>query len=254
MTSRRLVALFSSLAMLLLLATAATTTLADHTIPLGASGTDQSGVCQGDYFKIEDADVLEEGTHTYTGTTKDGQSFTAVLTVTLDGSGDVDSITVVSTDPAYLKIVIKAGNEFETEDGPVLSPENGQAISDVAFCLDVEETTTEETTTTAETTTEETTTEETTEETTTTAETTTEETTTEETTEETTTTAETTTEETTSSTTTPEGSVEELTPPSTDTIVEATGSRTVSTGLLLVLAGFLAGALVVIPALARARR
>jgi hypothetical protein len=53
--------------------------------------------------------------------------------------------------------------------------------------------------------------------------------------------------------TTPSGSVEELTPPSTDTIATA-NSSTVSTGLLLVLAGILAAALVVIPAAARSRR
>ena len=53
---------------------------------------------------------------------------------------------------------------------------------------------------------------------------------------------------------TPDGSVEELTPPSTDTIGAATSSSSVSTSLLLVLAGVLATALVVIPAAARKRR
>jgi hypothetical protein len=133
-------------------------------------------------------------------------------------------------------------------------------------------TTTEETTTSTEettTSTEETTTS--TEETTTSTEettTSTEETTTS--TEETTTsttdeTTSTTTEETTTSTTdettsttsnetTPEGSVEELTPPQTDTLSQPTSSSSVSTGLLLVLAGILAAVLVVVPAAARNRR
>jgi uncharacterized protein involved in exopolysaccharide biosynthesis len=59
---------------------------------------------------------------------------------------------------------------------------------------------------------------------------------------------------TTSEETTPTGSVEELTPPSTDTIGEPTSPSSVSTGLLLVLAGILAAVLVVVPAAARNRR
>ena len=59
---------------------------------------------------------------------------------------------------------------------------------------------------------------------------------------------------TTANETTPEGSVEELTPPSTDTIGQPTSSSSVSTGLLLVLAGILAAVLVVVPAAARNRR
>ena len=55
-------------------------------------------------------------------------------------------------------------------------------------------------------------------------------------------------------TTTPSGSVEELTPPQTDTISQPTSSSSVSTGLLLVLAGILAAVLVVVPAAARNRR
>jgi hypothetical protein len=70
----------------------------------------------------------------------------------------------------------------------------------------------------------------------------------------TTTTEETTTTDTTSEETTPSGSVEELTPPSTDTIGQPTSSSSVSTGLLLVLAGILAAVLVVVPAAARNRR
>ena len=69
-----------------------------------------------------------------------------------------------------------------------------------------------------------------------------------------TTTTETTDTETTDTETTPEGSVEELTPPSTDTIGQPTSSSSVSTGLLLVLAGILAAVLVVVPAAARNRR
>ena len=61
-------------------------------------------------------------------------------------------------------------------------------------------------------------------------------------------------ETTSSDETTPGGNVEELTPPSTDTIGAPTSSSTVSTSLLLVLAGVLATALVVIPAAARKRR
>ena len=85
------------------------------------------------------------------------------------------------------------------------------------------------------------------------------ETTTTTSTEETTTSTEetTTSDETTSTTsteTTPSGSVEELTPPSTDTIGQPTSSSSVSTGLLLVLAGILAAVLVVVPAAARNRR
>jgi hypothetical protein len=116
-------------------------------------------------------------------------------------------------------------------------------------------TTTEETTTSTTDETTSTTTDETTS-------TTTEETTTSTTTDETTSTS---TEETTTSTTdettsttsnetTPEGSVEELTPPQTDTLSQPTSSSSVSTGLLLVLAGILAAVLVVVPAAARNRR
>ena len=54
--------------------------------------------------------------------------------------------------------------------------------------------------------------------------------------------------------TTPGGSVEELTPPSTDTIGASTAPSSVPTSLLLVFAGLLASALVVIPAAARKRR
>ena len=59
---------------------------------------------------------------------------------------------------------------------------------------------------------------------------------------------------TTSEETTPGGSVEELTPPSTDTIGASTSSSTVSTSLLLVLAGVLSFVLLGIPAAARKRR
>ena len=106
--------------------------------------------------------------------------------------------------------------------------------------------------TTTSTTTEETTSSTTTEETT--SSTTTEETTSSTTTEETTSSTTDETTSTTSNETTPNGSVEELTPPRTDAMAQPTSSSTVSTGLLLVLAGILAAALVVIPAAARSRR
>lgn len=209
MKPKSLMAIVAALAMIMLLAT---TTVADHTVPLGASGTDQSGECTGDYFKIEDAGVLVEGTHTYTGTTKEGNTFSVTLTVVFDGDNEVDSITVVAIDPGYDLIVVKAGTEFFMTDGTSITPGNGKAISNIAFCL------TEETTTTSSTDTE-------------------------------------TTETTSTDTeTTPEGSVEELTPPSTDTLAQPSRSATVSTGVLLVLAGLLSAAVVAIPAAARRRR
>ena len=79
-------------------------------------GLTESGLCKGDYFKIESAGVLEEGTHTYTGTTKEGASFTAVLTVEFDDEGEVDLVTVVSTDPDYVLIVFKAGKDFDFDN------------------------------------------------------------------------------------------------------------------------------------------
>lgn len=126
--------------MIALAFTGVSAVVADHTINLGPSGTDQSGLCTGDYFKIEDAGVLEEGTHTYTGTTNQGASFTAVLTVVLDGDGEVDSITVVSTSPPYLLIVFKAGQVTGSTGGTVVLPGNGKAISNLAFCLGAEPT------------------------------------------------------------------------------------------------------------------
>jgi len=62
------------------------------------------------------------------------------------------------------------------------------------------------------------------------------------------------TETTTSGETTPGGDVEELTPPPTDTISAPTSGSTVSTSLLLVLAGVLSLVLLAIPAAARKRR
>ena len=145
MKPKSLMAIVAALAMIMLLAT---TTVADHTVPLGASGTDQSGECTGDYFKIEDAGALVEGTHTYTGTTKEGNTFSVTLTVVFDGDDEVDSITVVAIDPGYDLIVVKAGTEFFMTDGTSITPGNGKAISNIAFCL------TEETTTTSSTDTE----------------------------------------------------------------------------------------------------
>jgi hypothetical protein len=54
--------------------------------------------------------------------------------------------------------------------------------------------------------------------------------------------------------TAPTGHVEDLTPPATDTIGQPTSTSTVSTSLLLVLAGVLSFVLVAIPATARKRR
>ena len=111
--------------------------LSAHTVPLGASGTDQSGECEGDYFKIESASVLEEGTHTYTGTTKDGAAFSVTLTVVFDDEDEVDSITIVSSTPAVDKVVIGSAGEFVVYDPPVagMTGFEGHAISNVAFCL-----------------------------------------------------------------------------------------------------------------------
>jgi hypothetical protein len=122
-----------SLIVLLVALAGASTVAADHVIDLGPSGTDQSGGCTGDYFK--DAAILEEGTHAYTGTTNEGGTFTAVLTVVLDGDGEVDSITVVSVDPPATIIVFKAGNAFGLANGNLIDAI--KAISNVAFCLDV---------------------------------------------------------------------------------------------------------------------
>ena len=126
----RFIGILAVLAMMLALAAPVA---ADHATPinLGASGTDQSGLCTGDYFKIESAGVLVAGTHNYAGTTKAGVAFTATITTVIT-DGEVDSITVVSTNPPTALIVIKAGNEFFTD---TLNPEQG--ISNVAFCLTV---------------------------------------------------------------------------------------------------------------------
>jgi hypothetical protein len=111
--------------------------LADHTINLGASGTDQTGTCENDYFKIEDAESqLEAGTHTYVGTTKLGASFSAVLTVELDGDGEVGTVTIVSISPPFTEIAFKAGTEVFITTDDVLVAGNGKAISNIAFCLD----------------------------------------------------------------------------------------------------------------------
>ena len=76
--------------------------LADHTINLGP--TESSDECGGgDFFKI-DANDLEAGTHTYTGTTGEGVAFSATLTVVFDGT-DVDTITLVDTTPDLILIV-----------------------------------------------------------------------------------------------------------------------------------------------------
>ena len=153
-------------------------------------------------------------------------------------------------DKDYALVVVKSGTgefantEFENAKAgeTVFADTNGngsydpegpedKAISHIIFCE------AEETTTTSDT--------ETTDTSTTTTDTTTSTTTTDTTASE--------TSSTTSKETTPEGSVEELTPPHTDVLGQPTSSSTVPTGVLLVLAGLLAAALVVIPAAARRR-
>ena len=110
-------------------------------VDLGASGgTDQSGTCTGDFFKIESAGVLVEGTNTFTGTTDAGLDFEVTLTVVLDDEGEVESISFVSSNFDIDAIVIKGGGGsgvftvFRPPfDGP-LTAEQG-AISNVSFCL-----------------------------------------------------------------------------------------------------------------------
>lgn len=121
------------LVILALLLGSSSTVLAAHTIVVGASGTDQSGLCEGDYFKIESTSVLEAGTHTYTGTTNGGDPFSAVLTVTLDSDSEVDTIVVESTDPTYDLIVFGSAGSYDTTEGNTVN--GAQAISNVAFCL-----------------------------------------------------------------------------------------------------------------------
>jgi hypothetical protein len=192
-----------------------------------------------------------------------------------DGEGaEIDSWVA---DADYAVVIVKAAGQnvgdnantiFEdvSEGETVWADTNGNSqfdpggqngdknISHIIVC-EAEETTT--TTTDTETTDTETTDTETTDTETTATETTDTETTDTETTATETTDTETTATETTdteTTETTPEGSVEELTPPSTDTIGQPTSSSSVSTGLLLVLAGILAAVLVVVPAAARNRR
>ena len=132
-----------------------------------------------------------------------------------------------------------------TEETTTSTEETTTSTEETTTSTEETTTSTEETTTSTETTDTETTDTETTDTETTDTETTDTETTDTETTE---------TTSTTSTETTPSGSVEELTPPQTDTISQPTSSSSVSTGLLLVLAGILAAVLVVVPAAARSRR
>ena len=211
----------------------------------------------------------DEGWH-FVHTDTDGSDLPAELTATFQGAGTVkvagysngggNAIVMYDVHVSPSDTLLSASDDISNEGNLNLSH---VCVDETTTTTTSEETTTEETTseettseetTTEETTSEETTSEETTSEETTSEETTTEETTSEETTSEETTSEETTSEETTSEETTPEGSVEELTPPHTDTISQPTSSSTVSTGLLLVLAGILAAVLVVVPAAARNRR
>jgi hypothetical protein len=166
----------------------------------------------------------------------------------------------------YALVVVKSGSgEFANTEfanasagetvwadvnGNGVYDDDDKGISHIIFCDEqVTTTTTTDVVTTTDTTTTDVVT--TTDTTTTDVVTTTDTTTTDVVTTDTTTTDVVTTDTT---TTTPSGSVEELTPPQTDTISQPTSSSSVSTGLLLVLAGILAAVLVVVPAAARSRR
>jgi hypothetical protein len=174
------------------------------------------------------------------------------VTASVEFTGDAGTLTLSHCDGTVTTT---------TEETTTSSEDTTTSSEETTTTSDETTTSSEETTTSSEETTtssEDTTTSSTETETTTTNSTETETTTTDSTETETTTTQSTETETTdtttTSQETTPEGSVEELTPPHTDAISQPTGSSTVSTGLLLVLAGILAAVLVVVPAAARNRR
>ncbi|HEY3335638.1 MAG TPA: hypothetical protein VGK16_10440 [Candidatus Limnocylindrales bacterium] len=155
--------------------------------------------------------------------------------------GDIDSASAEYTGSAVDSTKLKVSHACEGTTTSTTSDETTTTSDETSTTSDETSTTSNETSTTSD----ETSTTTTSDETSTT-------TTSDETSSTTTTTDEITT--TTSNETTPDGSVEELTPPSTDALAQQTSSSTVSTGLLLVLAGILAAALVVIPAAARSRR
>jgi len=204
---------------------------------------------------------------------KDNPPGTIYWILTTGGGNATDATLTVNSDSHTDGWASGGGWKWQTPlydlDGLTASAEwsgtagNGASNLVISHYCPAETTTS---TTTSETTTDETTTDETTTTETTTEETTTDETTTEETTtDETTTSQDTTSQETTSSeTTSSETTSEETTssqtkakptPPSTDTI-STTGSSTggMSPLLLLVFAGFLGGALLLVPSKARTRR
>jgi hypothetical protein len=140
-TRRRIAWVFGvqivALAALLMLAFPAA---AEHTVALGESGTDQSGECTGDYFKIESApSVIVDGTHTYTGTTKDGDPFSVTLDAEYNAESELESITIIASDPTVTAVVIKGGggsDEFVVYEPPEedMTASQGE-ISNIAFCL-----------------------------------------------------------------------------------------------------------------------
>ena len=203
----------------------------------------------------------DEGWHfVHTGT--DGSDLPATLTAWFKDAGKVEVAGYSNGGGNAIVMYDVHVSPSDTLEGASdsISDEGKLNLSHVCVDETTTTTTTDETTTTdVETTTDETTTTTTDVETTTTdVETTTTDVETTTTDVETTTTdsteTETTDTTTTTNSTTPEGSVEELTPPSTDTLGQPASSSTVSTGLLLVLAGVLAGVLVLTPAVARRRR
>jgi hypothetical protein len=169
--------------------------------------------------------------------------------------GDIDSASAEYTGSAVDSTKLKVSHACEGTTTSTTSDETTTTSDETSTTSDETSTTSNETSTTSDetsTTSNETSTTSDETSTTTTSDETSTTTTSDETSSTTTTTDEITT--TTSNETTPDGSVEELTPPSTDALAQQTSSSTVSTGLLLVLAGILAAALVVIPAAARSRR
>ena len=203
---------------------------------LTIDGVPYTGVQQGQgswHFEVPLPDPLDPAEHTIT-VTFTGDHDPGVLTLSHGCPGETTTTTTTTT-----------STTTETTDTETTTTETTTTSDTTTTETTTSDTTTIETTDT-ETTDTETTDTETTD--TTTSDTTTDTTDTE------TTDTETTDTETTDTETTPEGSVEELTPPSTDMIGQPGGSSSVSTGLLLVLAGVLSSVLVLVPASVRRRR
>ena len=236
MNKHKIGALFAAVALTL---TFAGTALADGTVTW-----EGNGITDGQFNNEQCDDANPAGTMLWVFSPGGNDSVTAAE-LTVNGT----NYGAMNQDNGQWKLqipLIDAGDVDSASVSFTGSLGNGNALVTIShFCGETETTTTTTDETTSTTTTDETTS------TTTTTDETTSTTTTDETT------STTTTDETTSTTsdeTTPNGSVEELTPPRTDALAQPTSSSTVSTGLLLVLAGILAAALVVIPAAARSRR